>query len=321
MADLNVPRPLLRLAALLALLTAPPAARAAEPVFPANASVGLVPPPGMTSARTFAGFEHPTGASIVIAEMPPEAFPQLVERFTPETLRTTGFEARGAGEPLAVAGGEGRILRGSQAANGVTYTKWVAIVRGGPGTGLVTVQVPQAADAQVPGLAVEAALRTIGFRAPASLSDQIAALPYTVGDLGGLRPVRVFMGSGLLITDGPKDVDPEGTQALAIVTPSMGQVAVPAGGEDALARKAFLSGLPQIKDITVTREDRSVRDGATVVRLQGTAKDSRSGRPLRVTQTMLFAKTGYLRLLGVAGLDQTRALDGIERVAASLALR
>lgn len=321
MAYLNVPRPLLRLAALLALLTAPLAAHAAEPVFPANASVGLVPPPGMTPARTFAGFEHPTGASIVIAEMPPEAYPQLVERFTPEALRTTGFAARGAGEPLAVAGGEGRILRGSQAANGVTYTKWVAIVRGGPGTGLVTVQVPQAADAQVPGPAVEAALRTIGFRDPASLSDQIAALPYTVGDLGGLRPVRVFMGSGLLMTDGPKDVDPEGTQALAIVTPSMGQVAVPAGGEDALARKAFLGGLPQIKDITVTGEDRSVRDGATVVRLQGTAKDSRSGRPLRVTQTMLFAKSGYLRLLGVAAPDQTRALDGIERVAASLALR
>ncbi|MFB0491126.1 hypothetical protein ABIE45_003712 [Methylobacterium sp. OAE515] len=313
--------PLVRLAALLALLTAPLAARAAEPVFPANASVGLVPPPGMTPAKTFAGFEHWSGASIVIAEMPPEAYPQLVERFTPETLRATGFEAQGAGEPLAVAGGEGRILRGSQAANGLTYTKWVAIVRGAPGTGLVTVQVPQTADAQVPGPAVEAALRTIGFRAPASLSDQIAALPYTVGDLGGLRPVRVFMGSGLLLTDGPKDVDPEGTQALAIVTPSMGQVAVPAGGEGALARKAFLGGLPQITDVAVTGEDRSVRAGATVVRLQGTAKDARSGRSLRVTQTMLFARSGYLRLLGVAGPDQTRALDGIERVAASLALR
>ncbi|MGU3538038.1 hypothetical protein [Methylobacterium sp. A54F] len=321
MAHPSPTRPVLRLAALLALLAAPLAARAAEPVFPTNASVGLVPPTGMTPSQTFAGFEHRSGASILIAEMPPEAYPQLVERFTPEALRATGFAAKGAGEPLPVAGGEGRILRGSQAANGQTYAKWVAIVRGAPGTGLVTVQVPQSADAQVPAPAVEAALRTIGFRAPASLSDQIAGLPYRVGDLGGLRPVRVFMGSSLLLTDGPKDVDPEGTQALAIVTPSMGQVSVPAGGEGALARKAFLGGLPQIKDVAVTGEDRSARDGATVVRLQGTAKDARSGRPLRVTQTMLFAQSGYLRLVGVAGPDQARALDGIERVAASLALR
>ncbi len=53
------------------------------------------------------------------------------------------------------------------------------MVRGASGTGLVTVQVPEAARGQMPDEAVEAALSTIAFRAPGSLADQIAALPYT----------------------------------------------------------------------------------------------------------------------------------------------
>ncbi len=101
-----------------------------EAVFPTAGSVGLVPPPGMTPSKGFAGFEHRSGASILITEMPAEAYGQLVERFTPEALRATGFEARSSGIALGVAGGEGRVLRGSQAANGITYAKWVAVVRG-----------------------------------------------------------------------------------------------------------------------------------------------------------------------------------------------
>jgi hypothetical protein len=316
-----------RLAARFALLAVPLVALAASPapaaeaVFPPAASVGLVPPPGMVPSKGFAGFEHASGASIVIAEMPAEAYPQLAAGFTPEALRATGFEARDAGEPLPVAGGEGRILRGTQSANGLAYTKWVAIVRGAPGTGLVTVQVPQGAADAVPAPAVEAALRTIAFRAAVSLSDQIANLPYAVGDMGGLRPVRVLMGNTLLLTDGPKDVDPEGTQALAVLSPSAGRFAVPQGEEEDFAKKAFLGGLPQVRDVAVTKTDRAQRGEGTVVHLLGTATDTRSGRPLAVTQTMLFAGVRYLRVLGVAGADQAQAMAGIERVAASVTLR
>ncbi|GAB6844045.1 hypothetical protein JCM2811A_30470 [Methylorubrum rhodinum] len=84
---------------------------------------------------------------------------------------------KGEREALPVQGGEGFVLRGSQSANGLTYTQWVAVVRGAPGTGLVTVQVPESAAKQVPGKAVEAALRTIAFRAKASVADQSRPCP------------------------------------------------------------------------------------------------------------------------------------------------
>ncbi|WP_244936686.1 hypothetical protein [Methylobacterium currus] len=309
-----------RLLAALCLLSSASPALAAEAIFPPAASVGLAPPPGMVPSRAFAGFEHRSGASILITEMPEEAYGQLVEKFTPEALRATGFEAQGSGAALRVAGGEGRVLRGRQAANGQSYTKWVAVVRGGAGTGLVTVQVPEAARGQVPDEAVEAALTTIAFRAPGSLADQMAALPYTVGDLAGFRPVRTLMGNALMLTDGPKDIDPDGTQPLVVVAPAMGRAAIPPGQEGAFARKA-LATFREIKDVTITEEDRSTRDGTVFHRLRAAGTDPKSGRPVAVTQVIRFDVTGYLRVLGLAPASQAEALARTERVAASVAMR
>ncbi|WP_407529200.1 hypothetical protein [Methylobacterium oryzisoli] len=310
-------RALGRLVALAALAGLPAVALAAEPVFPPASSIGLVPPPGMTPAQGFSGFEHRSGASIVIMEMPAEAYAEISRKFTPEALRPTGFSVKGEGEPLAVTGGEGRLLRGAQAAHGLTYAKWVAVVRGGAGTGLVTVQVPEQAAAQVPGEAVEAALRSIAFRTPASLDDQIAALPYTIGDRAGFRPVRVLLGNSLLLTEGPKDVDPGRTQPMIIIAPSLGQAAVGAGQEGAFARKA-LGSLRDLKDVAVTDETRSTRGTNAVVRLRATATDLKTGRPLAVTQTMLFDGPRYLRVIGMAEAGEADAIDRAERVAASI---
>ncbi|WP_264050639.1 hypothetical protein [Methylobacterium flocculans] len=302
----------------LAALHAP--VQAAEAVFPAAGSLGLAPPPGMTPAKGFAGFEHRSGASIILVEMPPEAWDQINGRFTPEALGATGFRVKGAREALPVDGGEGFVLRGSQSANGLTYAKWVAVVRGAPGTGLVTVQVPEKAAKQVPEAAIEAALRTVAFRAKASLADQVAALPYSVGALEGFRPVIVFAGNGLILTEGPKDVDPEREQPAIIVAPSLGQVPVPAGAETAYARRLFTQQ-KDARDVVVTQEDRSVRGGATVVRLRGTFTDTRTGRSMGAMQTVVFEDSRYLRVIGFAGADNGDALTRAERVAASVAMR
>lgn len=293
---------------------------AAEPLFPPAASIGLVPPAGMTPSTAFAGFEHRSGASIIIAEMPPEAYQQIVTGFTPERLRQSGFIVSGEGEPLAVSGGEGRLMRGSQTANGLVFAKWVAVVKGPAGTGLVTVQVPERAKAEVPPAAVETALRTIAFRAPGSLNEQIAALPYVVGDMAGFRPVRVLAGSSLILTKGPKDVDPDATQPLVVVASSLGQATVAKGQESALARKAFGS-VASLKDITVTDENRSTSGSQIVIRLRGSAKHAKSDQPMSVMQMILFNERGYLRVVGIAPAAAGDAITEAERIAASAAFR
>lgn len=305
---------------LAGLLSSAAPALAAEPVFPRAGSLGLAPPAGMKPATSFAGFEHRSGASIVLVEMPPEAWDQINGKFTAEALAPSGFRVKGGPEPLSTAGGEGFVLRGTQGANGLTYAKWVAVVRGASGTGLVTVQVPEAAAKQVPAPTVEAALRTIAFRAKASLADQVAALPYTVGDTAGFRPTGVFAGNGLLLTEGPKDVDPEREQPMVIVTPSLGQVPVPAGGEVAYARRIF-AAQKDLKDVAITGEERSTRGDAVVVRLRGTGTDTKNGRALGMTQTTVFEDGRYLRVIGFADAGRTDALARAERVAASVAMR
>lgn len=292
----------------------------AEPVFPPAGSLGLEPPAGMGPAKAFSGFEHRSGASIILMEMPPEAWDQIGAKFTPEALAATGFRVKGGRAALPVQGGEGFVLRGSQNANGLTYAKWVAVVRGQPGTGLVTVQVPDGAGKEVPAKAVEAALRTIAFRGKASLADQVAALPYTIGDTAGFRPALVFAGNGLILTEGPKDLDPEREQPAIVVTPSLGQAAVPAGAESAVARKLFASQ-KDARDVVVTDEERTTRGGAVVVRLRGTFTDAKIGRPMAATQTMVFENDRYLRVMGFAEPAKADALARAERVAASVAMR
>ncbi|AMB43832.1 hypothetical protein [Methylobacterium sp. AMS5] len=308
-------------AGLMSALTASSApVLAAEPVFPPAGSLGLAPPPGMKPAARFSGFEHRSGASIVLVEMPPEAWDQINGKFTPEAMAPSGFRVKGGPEPLTVAGGEGFVLRGMQGANGLTYTKWVAVVRGTSGTGLVTVQVPETAAKQVPAPAVEAALRTIAFRPKASLADQVAALPYTVGDTAGFRPMGVFAGNGLLLTEGPKDIDPEREQPVVIVAPSLGQAPAPAGAEVAYARRIFTTQ-KDLKDVAITDEARSTRGGAVVVRLRGTGIDARNGRTLGMTQTTVFEGGRYMRVIGFADAGRADALARAERVAASVAMR
>lgn len=172
----------------------------------------------------------------------------------------------------------------------------------------------------MPGAAVEAALRTIAFRAKASLADQVAALPYTVGGMAGYRSVVVFAGNGPILTDGPKDVDPEREQPAVIVAPSLGQVPVPARAEAVYARRLFTQQ-KDARDVAVTEEDRSTRGGTTVVRLRGTFTDTKTGRPMAATQTVTFEGSRYIRAIGFAAADRADAPARAERFGASVTMR
>ncbi|MCX4196223.1 hypothetical protein OMR07_12095 [Methylobacterium organophilum] len=89
-------------------------------------------------------------------------------------------------------------------------------------------------------------------------------------------------------------------------------------GEDAAQA---LASQKDFADVKVTDEARSSRGGAVVVRLRGTGTDTKSGRALGVTQTMVFDGKRYLRVLGFADAGRTDALDRADRVAASVAMR
>lgn len=89
--------------------------------------------------------------------------------------------------------------------------------------------VPEA-SANAATSAIEAALRTISFRAPASLNEQVTALPFRVGDLAGFRPVLAAGGLSLLLTDGPPDKPQGATQPIVyLIAHGSGAQAGPGG--------------------------------------------------------------------------------------------
>ena len=84
----------LSLSLLLFILVSVQSSFAQDAVFPGGSSVGLVPPAGLVASSNFSGFEDPAkGTSIVVTEMPVEAYATIAAKFNPEGLRETGIEA------------------------------------------------------------------------------------------------------------------------------------------------------------------------------------------------------------------------------------
>ena len=67
-------------------------ARAADVVYPPGSRLGLVPPTGMVTSNNFFGFEDAdTGAAIILASLPAEAFSELESGMTADALRRQGM--------------------------------------------------------------------------------------------------------------------------------------------------------------------------------------------------------------------------------------
>lgn len=285
-----------------ALLFQAPAAWA-EPVFPRGAGVGLEPPAGMSVSTTFLGFQKGK-ASILLTELPAAAFAQI----DPQRAQFAERIGAKAAEDFSASGAKGFIVRGTQALGGQSYRKW-AVVLGSPATTtMVTVQVP-ADETDISDAAIEAALRTITLRAPRSKDEQVAALPFKVGDLAGFRIVRTFMGAGLILTEGPKDEDPTVEQPSVIVTTSLDRPA-PAKDRAAFAQ-AYLRSIKAIRVTDVEAAKVFEADGAEWAEVHGKANEGKSDAAVDVTLYLRFGPSDFIAVLGS---NRTGGPDMRERV-------
>src|SRR5882762_7442966 len=99
---------LLRLLLLLGLALPAFSARAADVVYPPGSRLGLVPPTGMVTSSNFFGFEDAdTGAAIILASLPAEAFSELDTGMTADALKRQGMTLERR-EPIALDTGNGR---------------------------------------------------------------------------------------------------------------------------------------------------------------------------------------------------------------------
>lgn len=304
---------------LLSLLLAGPAF-AADVVFPTGSRIGLKPSESMVPARGLSGFVDPkTGASIVLLEMPPEAFPNISAGFTDEALKAQGFALRSRDE-LTLGAAKGLLVSGDQGeAGGRMIPKTVLLASDPSLTALVIGQLPPGAPAESEA-ELRNVMKTVSLRAPLTMGEQLNALPFSLGDLGGFRPIRVMAGNSVLLTEGPKDSVQGAEQPVLIVAQSFAP-SPSADQRDPVARAA-LAGNTVLKDIVFERSGSFRQAGSEWHEIVARAKDAPSGQDVVVTQTMRFEPGGYIRAVGIMRADQRDdVLPRFRRIADGMAPR
>ena len=308
---------MLRLTTTLLALVAAGAALAAEPLFPPGSRIGLVPPKNMKPARGVAGFQDPaTGAAIVTIEFPAEAFPSMAAGFGDEALKGQGFALKSR-DKVMVGKTEATLLSGEQTENGRSVPKSILLAADGTLTALVIAQLPVGAP-QAARDEVKAALKTVALRPPLTTDQQVAALPFKLGDAAGFRPVRAVAGNALLMTDGPKDIVRDAEQPIMIVAQSFAPGPTTPEQRDVFAKQALVAN-GMLKEAVYERAQGFRLGGAEWHEIVAKGKDGTSDQPVIVMQTIRFAPDGYLRMLGVARMEKRddvmprfrRIVDGV----------
>lgn len=274
-----------------------PAARAADAIFPRGSAIGLVPPPGLVESPAFAGFEdRARNASLLIVDMPAEAYDQIEAGFTDAALAGKGITLEKR-EAFPLKGAKALLLSGSQSAGPVAVRKWVLLVGTADLTGLLTLQVPENEAAAYPDAAVRAAFSSLTFR---SVQDQLGALPFVFTNLAGFRPVRTVGGTTAILTDGPKDVIDGAEQPLFVASIAGG---APRDDERRQFALRALSTLPGLKELRLERAEPQRIGGQAGFEVMATAVDVKTDAPVKVVQWIRFGPTAYIRMVGITRLD------------------
>lgn len=283
--------------ALALLVLVQTAGWAADVVFPRGSVVGLVPPAGMVESTTFSGFEdRANNASILIVDMPPEAYAQLEAGFSDAALAEKGVSVEQRG-PFTLAGAKGYLVTGTQTAGPFRVRKWILVAGTDVVTALVTVQVAETDAAKLPDADVRAALATLAFR---STQDQVAALPFTLTDLAGFRVIRTFGGSTVMLTDGPKNVIEGADQPYFVISVAGGAPREDERRQFALRALSTLSGL---KDMRLERAEPMRINQIPGFEVMAQATDVKTGEAVKIIQWLRFGQTGHMRMVGISKVD------------------
>jgi hypothetical protein len=293
---MRLPRSLFGAFAVIALAITP--ALAANPIFPVNSRVGLVPPAGFAPSAKFPGFENPElNAAILIVELPAEAFAELEKGFTNEALKARGMTVA-AREALTVADGRGVFVAGPQESGGQKRYEAVMIATASGITTVVSVQMLEATHATLTDAMLRDSLKTLAVRKEVPDAERLSVLPYKLGNLAGFRIIRSGRDGAAILTEGPNDAVEAVTQPFMIIGIAPGQAPKPEE-RDTFARRIF-STAPGIKDVKIIRAEPLRMGRANGYEIVAEAKDLKSDVDVTTVQWLRFGSSGYMQMLGIA---------------------
>jgi hypothetical protein len=224
----------------------------------------------------------------------------LVTGLTKDALKRQGMDVISR-ETLKFGDKTGLLIGGAMTGP-AKGRKWVLALKGSDMTALLIAQVQGGGDgyseAQMRG-----ALKSVSLRGPVSLEEQVSALPFRLGDKAGFRPVRVLSGNSILFTDGPSDVVTAVEQPVVILAVSLSSSPPPGERRDQFA-KAALNSNQTLKNIAIERSEAFRFKGQDWHEIVAKATDAGSSQPIIVMQTIRFEPDRYVRMVGLARVEQ-----------------
>ena len=301
-------------------LAIPALAQEVQPV--PGTTVSLVPIEGWTPADGFAGFvDTEMEASALVAELPAEAHAQLVPLFMDLNLAKASFASQGVDvaelSTLTTEGGvEVPLITGKQSAGGTTFDKWIALFSGAK-TVMVTVQAPEAAG--LDAASVEAMVASVVLGDEPSVEEKIAALPFSVEPSEPFRVLDTIAGSGVLMTAGALDVDPDATQPLLIVAMQISE-SLSRDQQEEVA-ETLLGQTNGLAGAAIDLRESATFAGGEGILLGGTVGEGEATK--RFVQYFTIGDAGrFVRLIATADAAAFDDLKpAIETIAASVAIR
>jgi hypothetical protein len=283
----------------LALFLAAAPVRAADPVFPVNSRVGLVPPAGFTPSTKFPGFENPeASAAILFAELPAEAFAEIEKTFTNEVLKSSRGMTVVLREPMTLKNGRGIFVAGPKESGGLKSYDSVLIATLPGLTTVVSMQTVEASRATITDAVVREAFKTLAVRQTVPDSEKLSVLPYKISNLAGFRLVQTTPNGTAIMTLGEKDTVADIEQPFLLIGVTGGEPPKPEE-RDAFAQRLFRNA-PGIKEAKVLRAEALRIGQAQGYEIVAEAKDAKSGTEVNTAMWLRFGKSGYLQMFAIA---------------------
>jgi len=273
-------------------------ARAADPVFPPGARVGMTPLVGLVPAKPFTGFTtEDQSVKVLIAELPASAYGEVMN------TKTNPAVAAGA-RPESIETGAGTAYYTAETvknASGV-IRHYSMILSGGTFSGYVDVQVPENATKIYSDDAVRQMFASAVIRKEVPLDEQLALMPFKVGNLGDFKNVRALGATGaLLLADGDEATGFEAAPFMVI-----GLMAATPTQADDRARFADQAAraIPGMHTGRITMSEPVRIDGMAGYETRIDATSGRDDTKVTLVQWLRFGAAGSMRIIGSAPRDQ-----------------
>jgi hypothetical protein len=262
-----------------------------------------VPLVGLSTAKTFPGFESEDGTvKVLITELPPAAYGEVVSAFNSNPAGVNGVKQDKIETPAGLA----YFTTESGKAGETAVKRYSMIVPGAGFSGYVAVQIPENATKIYTDEAVRQMFASAVTRKQVSAEEQIALMPFKITDLADFKDIRTLApGSSIILADGNEATGYESKPFMILGL--IGATPQQADDRVCFAQEAALQ-IPGVRESRVTMSEPIRINGQQGFETRIDGVSGKDKTPVTVVQWIRFSSGGAsLRIIASAPRDQWSA--------------